>query len=180
MGADLRRLGLVAGAVSLALVLVVYFGPWSATRGGGAALEGAIVAGPHAGDRINADTTHGRVVLVDFWASWCAPCRDSVPTLNRLAARYGEREVDIYGVNVERRLVPRELGGHHREMGMHYPTLHDRDGAMKRAFGIRGLPTVVVLGRDGQVRTRFVGRLDEAALAEAIDEALAAAPPSAS
>ena len=98
------------------LGLAIWAGP-SALRCGGTSplvgqpaptFEGAIAAGEGAGsDRISLEGLRGRPVLLDLWASWCAPCRASIPILSRVAARHREAGLVTLGVNIESEQPPR-------------------------------------------------------------------------
>ena len=142
------------------------------------AFEGAIVsgAGAAAGDRVSSTSLRGQVVLLDFWASWCGPCRMSMPILSRIAARHAGQGLVALGVNLEHDRAAADVARAHRSLGAGFPTLHDQGGAMHRAFGIQSLPTLVVVDRRGQVREVEVGVPDEAALEARLVAMLAEAP----
>ena len=91
----------------------------------------------------------GQVVLVDFWASWCKPCRQSFPWLNEMRARYGTQGLVIIGVNVdaERGDADRFL----REVPADFEVLYDAKGALAEQFGVQGMPTSFVFDRDGKL-----------------------------
>lgn len=100
----------------------------------------------------------GRVVLLNFWASWCAPCRAEMPSLELLAARVEPLRVDVLAVNY------RETDGAIRrfleQTGFSLPILRDRDGSAARAFEVRIFPTTVAIGRDGRAVYSVVGEAD--------------------
>jgi len=112
----------------------------------------------------------GRVVVVDFWASWCEPCRASFPCLERLARTYGPRGLTVVGVGVddERALFDRFV----RETRPTFPVVHDADHSIAEGWSPETMPTTYVLGRDGRVRAVFTGAVDDARLETAIREAL--------
>ena len=93
----------------------------------------------------------GRVVVLDFWASWCQPCRRSIPILNALEAELAGQPVTFLGVNVEQ-FGPRRLQQVHTELGATFPTLQDLTGEVKARYGVSVLPTLVVLDGEGVVR----------------------------
>ena len=133
-----------------------------------------IAAGEGIGDRVVLDRLEGQVVVLDFWASWCAPCRRSVPILNRVAERFPRALV--YGVNVE----PSDAGTlqrRHRELGAAFPTFHDPTGELQDRYDVANLPTLVVVDGSGQIRHFASGIPDENSLIALLDELL---PPSAS
>ncbi len=94
----------------------------------------------------------GRVVLLDFFASWCGPCRAMVPVLNRLAARYGAEGLTVLGVTDESTAIARGVG---TQLGVRY-TLASSPGA-PGAYHVDSLPTMVVVDRAGNVREVSVG-----------------------
>ncbi len=131
-------------------------------------------SGPGAdeGDRIALDALRGRVVVLDFWASWCGPCGESMPILNRVAERFHGRPVELVGINVEPALSPVEVAAAHRRFGSVLPTVQDETGGLQEAYGVRNLPTIVVIDRDGRIADRRVGIPVERFLVAKIDSLL--------
>lgn len=134
--------------------------------------EATIRAGEGVGDRVRLEDLKGRVVVLDFWAHWCPPCRESAPVLNALQAEFPEERVSFYGVNVEGELSPRRLIQEHRDFGFAFPTLHDVEGVIKQGYLVSSLPTLIVLDPDGKVRGRHVGAAHEAKVRSLIQGAL--------
>ena len=102
----------------------------------------------------------GQVVLVNFFASWCAPCRIEHPLLMRLAA---DEHVALYGIDYkdrpeDARRILAQLGDPYRAIGV------DRDGVTGINFGVYGVPETYVIDKTGEIRKRFVGPLTEEAL----------------
>ncbi|GAB4203018.1 MAG: hypothetical protein OHK0013_16810 [Sandaracinaceae bacterium] len=110
-------------------------------------------------DRIDLEALRGRTVVLDFWASWCPPCRASVPALDAFARAHPE--VSVIGVNVESDRGAAFVRSAHDSLGASYPTVHDHDGTLQQAYGITNLPTLLVLDGDGVVRDAHVGVVDE-------------------
>jgi thiol-disulfide isomerase/thioredoxin len=101
---------------------------------------------------------HGQVVLVNFWATWCPPCLEEMPSLQRLAERLRGQPFAVVAVNVaeaERRVAHRT-----KQMGLDLPVLLDADGAAFKAWGGKGLPTSVLVDRSGAVRYLGLGPLE--------------------
>jgi thiol-disulfide isomerase/thioredoxin len=97
---------------------------------------------------------HGRVVLLDFWATWCAPCRVAIPKLDALQARYGAQGLSVLGISTEE---PQEVAAFTRRMAMRYGVAADKQGQTTRAYGVASLPTLVVIDKRGVVRDVSIG-----------------------
>ena len=166
MKRDLWRLAPWLGA-AVGLSVIFAAGLVPSCAGSAPAFEAPLVSGPDVGDRVSLAGLRGRVVVLDFWASWCPPCVRSIPILNELSATYGDR-VDFYGVNVEA-LPPARVGQSHRELGAEFPSLHDQAGVMKRAYAVRALPTLYVIGPDGRIRHTETGIPDAGDLSIVLD-----------
>jgi peroxiredoxin len=105
----------------------------------------------------------GQTVLINFWASWCLPCREEMPLLNE--AHSGGRLV-VIGVNALNLDEERDARDFVAEMGVSFPIAFDADGAVQRAYSVRGLPTSFVVGPDGVVQSLQIGQLRREQLAE--------------
>ena len=115
----------------------------------------------------------GKVVYLDFWASWCGPCRQSFPWMNEMQARYGGKGLEVVAVNVDVR--DEDARGFLATLPAQFRVAFDAQGTTPRQYGIRGMPTSVLLGADGKVLLVQSGfRADERAAVEAsIAQALA-------
>jgi thiol-disulfide isomerase/thioredoxin len=137
------------------------------------AFELPVLAGPGAveRDRIALGDLRGRVVLLDFWATWCPPCRESIPILSRIHDSYDPRGVSVIGINLEDLEQP-ALASAHRAFGGTFPTVQDAEQVLKQAYGVIELPTLVVIDREGRVHHMEVGVPDEGALTAQIEDLL--------
>ena len=116
----------------------------------------------------------GKVVLLDFWASWCAPCRQEAPFLRQVYLEYAEAPVEFVGVDIwDRR---EDALNFNADFEVPYPTGVDESGAIAIDYGVRGIPEKFFIGRDGMVRRKFVGPMQADALRDALDELLAEVP----
>ena len=117
---------------------------------------------PRLGDRGRAAIAdwRGRVVVVNFWASWCEPCRDETPLLERWHRRLTRSGGLVLGVDALD--VDSDALHFAGEFHVTYPMLRDRDGSGARRFGVRGYPETVVLDRRGRVAAVGRGPVDDA------------------
>jgi thiol-disulfide isomerase/thioredoxin len=97
----------------------------------------------------------GKVVLVDFWASWCVPCRRSFPWMNAMHDKYREDGLVILAVNLDndRAEAERFLAEYPAAFRIHY----DEDRSLARAFGVSAMPSSFIVGRDGEIQARHLG-----------------------
>jgi thiol-disulfide isomerase/thioredoxin len=127
--------------------------PWPASRAT-PAFELAAWEGP----AVSLAALRGQPVLLNFWASWCGPCRIELPSLELLATRHEAEGLQVFAVNF------RETDGTLRrfidETGLTLPVLRDRDGAAAQACGVRVFPSSIAIGRDGRARFSVVGEVD--------------------
>ena len=105
------------------------------------------------------DTLHGKVVLVDFWASWCGPCLQSFPWMNGLHATHADDGLVIVAVNLDqdRALADAFM----KKVPAQFRIEYDQAGQLARAFGVEAMPTSFLIGRDGTVRARHSGFRDK-------------------
>jgi thiol-disulfide isomerase/thioredoxin len=116
------------------------------------------------------------VVVVNFWATWCQPCREELPSLERLRDAMRGRRFEVLAVNVAEgdSRVKRFLD----DVPLRLPVLLDRDGETQRAWKVRGLPATFLLDREGIIRYWYLGELDWAqpAVLRTVESLLAATP----
>jgi thiol-disulfide isomerase/thioredoxin len=123
--------------------------------------------------RISLEALKGNVVVIDFWASWCNPCRRSMPELSQIAAELGSRGLKVIGINREPE-APEEAAKALRAIAPHFPSVID-DRHYGERLGLTTLPTSFVLDRQGIVRHFHMGYV-EANVIRAEIEALLATP----
>ncbi len=166
---------LIAVALPAAVLLFAGLSLWLTGRPAAPDFTLPIVAGEGAahGDRIRLSELRGRVVLLDFWASWCGPCRQSIPIINDVAADYEAQGLTVLGINVEPELSADELNGAHATFGATFPSLQDSARDLERAYGIDSLPTLVVIDRSGVIRDARPGVPDEGRLRRLVEELVA-------
>jgi thiol-disulfide isomerase/thioredoxin len=128
------------------------------------------------GSPLSLDSLRGRVVLLNFWASWCLECRAELPVLERLHRDYGSRGLSVVAVNFreEREAVRRYA----RELGLTMPLVLDSAGDIRQSYGVIGLPTSFLIGRDGRAVARAIGPREwTGPEARALIESLLGEPP---
>ena len=118
----------------------------------------------------------GQIVILDFWATWCAPCVAQVPPLNALYDLYRERgDVQVYGISVDLE-GPEPVRAWVAENGVRYPILMGGESLAQR-YGALGFPATFVVGPEGRIRERHVGVVDTQVLDRTL-VAIRRAPPS--
>jgi peroxiredoxin len=127
---------IAAGATAPGFVLID-------TRGGSVALKDLTAHGP---------------VLINFWATWCEPCKQEVPVLNEIYRKYTPLGVTLVAISVEDRRDA--IDAFSRRHKVEFPVLLDTDGEVSRRYGLIGLPMNVVVDRNGIVTTRKFGVVD--------------------
>ncbi|MEP7054246.1 MAG: TlpA disulfide reductase family protein [Actinomycetota bacterium] len=112
---------------------------------------------------------HGRPVVVNVWASWCAPCRAEMPLLDKAAGEYADR-ITFIGVASED--TQSAAASFLDELGIDYPNVFDESCGVRAAVGLRGFPTTYFFDRDGGTRGVVVGGITEQRLAAQLQDLL--------
>ena len=92
----------------------------------------------------------GTVVLVNFWASWCGPCKQEMPQLNRLYDKYRAAGFTMLGINVDEDMHTATSAA--ARLSVHFPVLFDADKQVSRLYDLQSMPATVLIDRDGRVR----------------------------
>ncbi len=119
-------------------------------------------------------STKGKVVYLDFWASWCGPCKKSFPTLEKWHQAYNSQGLVVLGISVDEK--PADMEAFLKKQAVNFPQLHDAAQKLVAAAGADTMPTSILIDRKGQVHLIHKGfkASDEAALQKSIEALLAA------
>jgi thiol-disulfide isomerase/thioredoxin len=109
----------------------------------------------HAGTNVRLSELRGQVVMINFWATWCGPCRQEMPLLEALYKRYEKLGFTLLGVNVEENIRPAQR--FLKDVQVSFPILFDTRNEVSRRFQIGGMPSTVLIDRDGKVRFVHTG-----------------------
>jgi len=175
-----RAAGIIIGGSALvaSVVLSLVFsarGPGSSSAGIDRSVAGtrvpAFTLPGLSGGTLRSNDFDGRVTVINFWASWCVPCREEAPVLASLVRAWSPEGVRFLGI-VENDTVAaaRRFERRHR---LPWPSAIDGDRGVADAFGVRGVPESYIIGADGQLVAKVLGRLHEGQLDGAIAGALA-------
>jgi thiol-disulfide isomerase/thioredoxin len=124
------------------------------------------------GQDVSLSGLKGKVVIVNFWATWCEPCRVEIPWMIGFQQKYADKGLTILGVAMDDegksvvapyvQTTQFDVDGH--SMTMNYPIVLGNDDIAAKFGGLLGFPTTIVISRDGKVQKRFIGLADEADL----------------
>ena len=109
------------------------------------------------GEQVKLSGLRGKVIVVNFWTTWCPPCRAETPALKMSYEAYKDLDVVILGVNLTDQDSLKEVESFVHEFGLTYPILLDRDGAVGLLYQLSGLPTTFFINREGIIRTVVIG-----------------------
>ena len=126
-------------------------------------------------DSVSLAALRGRVVLLNVWATWCHPCRDEIPELRAVHARYRDRGLELVGVSVDVDGADEQIRQFMKEFDMTYPVWLDPEERVSTQFLIVGVPATFVIDKGGVLRWRKTGPVlpGDTSLTNAIERALA-------
>ncbi|OQY23140.1 MAG: hypothetical protein B6I37_05915 [Desulfobacteraceae bacterium 4572_35.2] len=111
------------------------------------------------GDTVSLSSLRGKVVLVNFWATWCPPCREEIPSMERLYQLLHNEGLELLAINVEvdgRQTVPKFV----QRVPFAFPVLFDGDGTVRGKFGVSKYPETFIIDSEGVIRERVIGGID--------------------
>ena len=109
------------------------------------------------GHEISSDSLRGKVVLIDFWATWCGPCKKEMPGYQKLLERYGSRGFAVVGFKFDTMADTEDPVQFAKKMGVSYPLAVAPDELKEKFGGIEGLPTTMLYDRGGILRKKVIG-----------------------
>ena len=178
MKKNLFVVSLVAALVVLTVVADRYWkagGKSAAKSSGGAAAPNFTLKDLNGGDVSLADYK-GKVVIVNFWATWCGPCRIEMPWMIEFQEKYGPKGFTVLGLAMDDEgksavgpyIEKERFDVDGRQMAVNYPILLGTE-AVADQFGLFGMPTSVVISRDGKITKRFIGLVNHDLLVKEIE-----------
>jgi cytochrome c biogenesis protein CcmG/thiol:disulfide interchange protein DsbE len=126
------------------------------------------------GPPVTLSKLQGQVVVINFWASWCAECRVEQAALDQMWQQFQDSGVVVIGVNFEDSTGAAR--GYVRTASVTYPVVEDADSRTALAYGLRGVPETFVVNRSGHIVNRIIGPVDAATLTSEINSTLTASP----
>lgn len=114
------------------------------------------------GKRYSIEELRGKAVVLNFWASWCAPCRNEMPLLNQKYLEHKQDGLIVLGLNIAEN--KQTIKGFVDQMKLQFPVLMDNQSEVEKKYGINPLPTTFFISRDGMVDSIHIGELDEQAI----------------
>jgi thiol-disulfide isomerase/thioredoxin len=172
-----RRSGwMVATVAVVALTLGALFAGWRSQTASQTAASSAILAltlPDASGNEVRLDQWRGKVVVVNFWATWCAPCREEMPAFIEAQSKQGSQGLQFVGIAVDDASKVRQFAS---EIKLNYPALIGGYGALElsKTLGntVMALPFTIVIGRDGNVLRTQLGPLPREQLASILRDVL--------
>ena len=107
------------------------------------------------GQRVSLDSLQGKVVILNFWATWCLECRPEMPMFERLHREFGAQGLSVVGINAREGATAVRV--YAKELGLTFPLILDPRGTINAAYGVIGLPTTFLIGRDGRPVALAIG-----------------------
>jgi len=125
------------------------------------------------GTTLSLESLRGKAVFLNFWASWCPPCRAEMPSIEKVYQAYQGRGLVVLGVNTTFQDSESDVAAFVEQFGLTFPILLDREGGVSRRYQMRGLPSTFFIDRQGIIRTVVIGGpMSEAVIQSKVEELL--------
>jgi peroxiredoxin len=151
-------------------LLVAACGPGGGTTGGQAP-DFSVESLAKEGSTVTKASLKGKVLLVDFWATWCGPCKQAMPEFQRIYDKYKDQGLEVMGISSEPRTVVQRF---RLDNSFTYPLYLDDGGTAHKAYEVTSIPLTIVIGKDGEVvyRAEGYGPGEGANIEQAVKDAL--------
>jgi peroxiredoxin len=122
------------------------------------------------GQKLDLSTYRGKIVLLDFWATWCGPCRSEIPRFVDLQNKYRDRGLQIVGISLDD--DPKPTRAFYQQFKMNYPVAIGDANLAERYGGMLGLPVNFVIDREGRIHAKHLGEVDISLIEQEINSLL--------
>lgn len=158
----MKQKKVLIGIAGIAVAFCVYFVAGSARRNPHKVTKGALAPDFSlpllTGGNLELSAYRGKVVLLDFWATWCDPCREEIPRFVDLQDKYGSQGLQIIGVSMDDDPAP--VRDFYQRFNMNYPVIMGNAKVGGAYGGVLGLPIAFVIARDGRIYAKHIGATD--------------------
>lgn len=177
----MKRDPVVIIVVAMVVSLMLAFGFHMARRSTGSEARGGDMKGKAApdfslqsleGQTVRLSDFRGKAVVLNFWATWCAPCKIEMPWFMELQKEYGAQGLQVLGVAMDD-ASPEDIGKFAKDLGVDYPILIGHEAVGNAYGGVQFLPATFYIGRDGRVVDRVFGLKGKAEIEASVKRALA-------
>ncbi len=127
------------------------------------------------GEEMTLASFTGKILILDFWAVYCPPCREEIPGFIEILGKYREKGVEIAGITLDK--DPEKVKKFIADTGINYPILMSTKEVIAGYGDIRAIPTTFIISREGKVLKKHVGFVEKAVFEKELDEILLASPP---
>ena len=181
MGASVRRDPVVIIVVAMVVSMMLIAGVYKSRRSGDQITAGPSLKGQLAPDfalqSLDGKTVHlsdfrGKAVLLNFWATWCQPCKIEMPWFADLQRQYAAEGLQVVGIAMDE-ASPEDIGKFAKDLGVNYPVLVGKEEVGNAYGGVQFLPATFYIGRDGKVVDKVFGLKGRGEIESAIKKALA-------
>lgn len=141
--------------ISALILLVVFLYPLYSHSAGIGDAAPAFSLKDINGNTVTLESLKGKVVFLDFWGTWCGPCKEEFPELDALYKKYGKDGFEVVGISVDK--SESNVAEYLKKRPVSFTILTNTKGDVAEAYGIPGMPTGFIIGKDGVIRYRHVG-----------------------